>query len=41
LALGASYLIRIHELTGWTIADIKQRLGIEPYIPANLRLKAA
>lgn len=41
LPLGASYLIRLHELTGWAISDIKTRLGIEPYIPQNLRQQAA
>lgn len=41
LPLGANYIIRFHELTGWTIADIKRRLGIETYIPIQLRQKAA
>lgn len=41
IPLGASYLIRFHELTNWPMADIKRRLGIAPYTPQQFRQQAA
>lgn len=41
LPVGAGYIIKIHELTGWPIADIKTRLGMPAYLPSHLRQKAA
>lgn len=41
LPVGAGYIVRIHEMTGWSIDTIKRELGLPVFVPVHLRQQAA